>query len=130
MPYETRLINGGTGIYRVGSGVVTGREMIEAARALKVSAEAKRITHSFIDVTEATEFDVSANNILELAKLANAFAAVVPVMIIALISPSDLGFGMFRTFESMADLPGWKIIVFRTREDGWAWLESEQAAKA
>jgi hypothetical protein len=62
--------------------------------------------------------------------MAQVFSQSVPNMIIALISPTDIGFGVFRMFEGMAGIPGWKICVFRSREEGWAWLNTELAARA
>ncbi len=131
MPYHSELIDDGTGVLRVGMGVLTGQELIDAARAVPSAIPGlKNITHSLVDFTSVEVFDVSTDSIHELSKLMGKNGEMMGPMRVAIAAPTPLSFGMSRMYAALASKPGWEVQTFRTLEEakGWLYAKVEQDA--
>jgi hypothetical protein len=125
MPYRTALINGGTGVLRTGSGVVTGQEIIDEARAiLSLVTDPARITHGLVDFTAIDGFEASADEMAQVAQVNRKNSQTVKNVLVAIAAPKDIAFGMSRMYGSLIEGSGWEVQTFRTLEQAKAWLSS------
>jgi hypothetical protein len=115
MTYTTELIASGTGILRTGSGVVTGQEILDAARtALTGVTDPLRFTHGLVDFTNIEGFEVSAAEMAMVAQVNRKNPGSMSNIIVAIAAPEDVAFGMSRMYGSLIDGSGWDVRTFRT----------------
>ena len=128
MPYTVEVIDNGKGIQHVGSGIVSGGDlMTSAATVLKMVHEGLTPEYAVTDLTHVTDFSVSAEEIARNAALNNEVARRLPRVKVAIIAPADNIFGMARMWQAHMDGSGWVSKVFRNRADALTWLK--QSAK-
>lgn len=129
MPYRSELIDDGTGLLRIGTGVVKGQEIIEAAACLTSAFDPGRITHGLVDFTQVTSFEVTTQEIQTITALNMKNGEVTDAVIVAIAAPDDIAFGMSRMYGSLIAQRGWIVHTYRTMAEARAWLESELAGK-
>ncbi len=78
-------------------------------------------SHLFHDVRLA-DVDVPASEIRNVATAASPNVTAKTVRKVAILTSSDLGFGMMRMLSSMRERPGLVLNVFRDLEEAKAWL--------
>ncbi len=78
-------------------------------------------SHLFHDVRLA-DVDVPASEIQSVAKAASPKVTANTVRKVAILTSSDLGFGMMRMLALMRERPGLVLNVFRDLEEAKAWL--------
>jgi hypothetical protein len=124
MPYTTEFVDEGTGVINVGSGIVTGLELITAAIEIhRVEERARRLTHGLTDLTDVQELRVTPDEIKRVAVENHITASLaLPGAVVAIVAPRDHPFGMARMWEALVDDTSWKTHVFRTRAEANAWL--------
>ena len=126
MPYTTEVIDNGKGILHIGSGTVTGEDlMLSAAGVLKLVQEGLRPEFALTDLTEVKEFSVSSEEISRNAVLNSAISRYLPPARIAIIAPAPDIYGMVRMWQAHIDSPGLTSQVFRRKEEALAWLKQE-----
>jgi hypothetical protein len=126
MPYTTEVIDNGTGILHVGSGTVSGNDlMTSASKVLKLVQEGLTPKYGLTDLTNVTKFAVSSSEIARNAALNNDIARLLPSVTLAIVAPTDNIFGMVRMWLTHTDTSTWKSQVFRNKEDALAWLKQE-----
>jgi hypothetical protein len=81
-------------------------------------------THKYqiVDFTKCDSFELTSDDMEELALIAINASIINPNIIIAFISPKDIEFGMSRVYEANANESGFKIKVFRNHEDAIDWV--------
>lgn len=103
-------------------GRITDKEIRDAYRAV-AAAIAKfepNIVSGITDLSGVTSFEVSAETILELARLEPALPDQKKVRVI--IAPTPLIFGMARMFEISGEPMRPNLHVVRTEQEAWAIL--------
>ncbi len=126
MSYTTEVINNGTGILHIGSGTVSGNDlMTSASTVLKLVQEGLTPKYGLADLTDVTEFTASSSEIARNAALNNEIARLLPSITLAIVAPTDNIFGMVRMWLTHTDTSTWKSQVFRRKEDALAWLKQE-----
>lgn len=127
MAYVTRYFDDGTGLLRIGSGIVTAEEIVAESRKLQADPErARKITHALVDFTEVTELRISLEEARQVAETSKQLARVAPGCVVSVAAPSDHVFGVARQWESLVDEEaGWVTRVFRTRPEAEAWLRAQ-----
>ncbi len=126
MPYTTEVIDNGKGIQHIGSGTVTGQDlMLSAATVLKLVQEGLRPEFALTDLTEVKEFAVSSEELLRNAAFNNGIARYIPQAKVAIVAPASAIYGMARMWQVYVDSSGWKSQVFRRKEEALAWLKQE-----
>ena len=125
MPYETTLIDGGTGVLRIGHGVVTASEIIEAASTiLTILPSPERVTHGLIDLTGLTSFEATGADAFELLKVGKKYSGTLKGFI-AVAAAKPAVYGMSRMFQTLSNqIPGMDFRVFHTIEEAKEWLRS------
>ncbi len=85
--------------------------------------------HELVDLTEAERLDFSAARLQQLAAATVSHGERFRGMRTAVVAPTDVGFGIARMYELLADSLGSPITVavFRTVEQAEAWLQERDA---
>ena len=123
MPYETIYLDDEGGVITNYWGTVTDRELIESGKAKMAKLEVlTSYRYALTDCSRVEKFDVTAKGIQANAQVAYEVSKVNESFLVAIVTLSDLEFGMGRMWESYA--AGSKVTsnVFRTRDEAEAWL--------
>jgi hypothetical protein len=125
MPFSTELVDDGRRLLFTGSGLLTGREIIESKTALLAEgARLHEVNQSLVDLVAVSVLQMTTEEVRTLAGVDRQLASFIPVVVIAVVAPSDHVFGVARMWEVMAQSPGWRTAVFRTRPEADAWLRA------
>jgi hypothetical protein len=126
MSYTTEVIDNGKGILHIGSGTVSGKDLIASAtNALKLVQEGLSPRYGLTDLTCVREFAVSTSEIEMNAKLNTDIARLLPSFKLAIVAPLDNIYGMVRMWQAHMDKTEWRSQVFRCKEEALAWLGQE-----
>ena len=125
MPIQIKYIEGGFGVEFIGSGVVTGADIIKANKEIYSNEKFSRQRYQIIDRTNCKEFQVSNEEIRIIAEQDKAAAKINPNIIIALISITDLQYGISRVYRALVGDSGFLTEVFRDRKNAEEWLEKQ-----
>jgi hypothetical protein len=131
LPYRTTFVHDGRGVLHVGSGVVTGEEILGGDEEIQSDPDrAARIDHGLVDFTDVTELRVSSADLRLIADASRATARLVPEAIVAIVAPRAEAFEIARMWELIANVPGWRTHVFRDRASAEAWMRGELGDRA
>ena len=125
MPIQIKYIEGGFGVEFIGSGVVTGADIIKANKEIYSNENFSRQRYQIVDRTNCKEFQVSNEEIRIIAEQDKAAAKINPNIIIALISKTDLQYGISRVYRALVGDSGFLTEVFRDRKNAEEWLEKQ-----
>lgn len=125
MAIKINYIDDGIGIEIIASGRVTGDEIIEAHREIYNDDNLYRQKYQLIDRTECTDYDVSTEQVQKIAAIDNLASKSNPNIVIAIISPSDLQFGMSRVWQVHVQESNFPTQVFRDRVAAEKWLKDQ-----
>ena len=125
MTIKINYIDDGVGIEIVASGCVTGDEIIEIQREIYSPDNLKKLKYQLIDRTECKEYNVSFEDIKKIAIFDTAASKSNPDIVIAIVSPTDLQFGMSRAWQAYVVDSHYKTQIFRDRIAAVNWLEEQ-----
>ncbi|UCD31295.1 MAG: hypothetical protein JSW04_12000 [Desulfobacterales bacterium] len=125
MPIQIKYIDDGIGVEFIGSGVVTGADIIAANKEIYSSKNFLRQKYQIIDRTKITDFRVSNEEIRIVADQDIAAASVNPNVIIALIATTDLQFGISRMYQAYVEDSGFLTEIFRDRNSAVEWITNQ-----
>jgi hypothetical protein len=78
-----------------------------------------------VDRARCTEYTVTPEDVVRIASMDNRAAKRNPNLLIALISHSDLQYGISRMYEAHIDENGFKAMSFRDRPSAEQWIRRE-----
>jgi len=125
MPIQIKHIDGGIGVEFIGSGVVTGADIITANKKIYRNENFSRQRYQIVDRTNCTEYRVSNEEIRIIAEQDKAAAKTNPNIIVALISITDLQYGISRMYQAYVGDSGFLTEIFRNRKSAEGWVESQ-----
>lgn len=111
MPIDVRLTNDGCGALFIGSGSVTGGELIAADELLYQSeARLRTLRYHLCDDTNVVSTDASASDI-----------------VVAAAGRSDLVFGLMQMWETLVDVfqGAFAICVVRSLDEAKDWIHTQ-----
>ena len=79
-------------------------------------------TPELVDMRDVTEIDITAEEIRSIATVERQGPGRISRM--AILTGSDIGFGLSRMFQLLADQASYEIKVFRESDDAIEWLRS------
>jgi hypothetical protein len=105
------------------TGAVTQQEVLVAIRS---HYDEKPTPHNLWDLREADLTGLVGIDVQKIASFTKAYSPERPSGKTALVSTSDLGFGLARIYQGMASDPKRpvEVKVFRTLEEAMAWCTS------
>ena len=128
MPYSTEVIDGGRGILHIGSGIVSGEEILSSAqRILKMVKEGLSPEYALTDLSKVTEFKISADEVSRNAEINITISRYAPSVRVAIIAPSDHVYGIARMWQVYSKETGWASEVFRDAEEANEWLKGSDS---
>ncbi len=131
MPYTSTYVDNGKGVYKKGTGIVTGLEIFNSARQEGLSSgRPGGIRYGLVDFSETTELKITTDDVRRIVEANRKVAAGSPGELVAIIAPGPLPYAMARLWHTLSDDLGWKSNVFHARQDALAWLRKELAGAA
>lgn len=125
MPIQIKYIDEGIGVEFIGSGVVTGADIIAANKEIYRNENFHRQRYQLVDRTKCTKYEVSHKEIIIIAKQDKVASRINPNIIIALISTSPLQYGISRMYQAYIGDDGFLTEVFQDRKSAEKWIEEQ-----
>ena len=122
MPVSFSYIGDG-GILVKSEGDVKGREIKEINDIIYESAEkTKGISYQICDFQNASNVSISQTDVRQIARQDKKAFEINPEMLIAIVTSTDLGFGLSRMWESLANGSPFETKVFRNLKEAQHWI--------
>jgi hypothetical protein len=125
MPYTASYVDDGKGVYKEGTGIVTGFEILSSALHESLNKARPQVRYGLVDFSQATDFKVTTQDVRRLVEVNRKLAAATPGELVAVVAPAELSYAMARLWHTLSDDIGWKSNVFRHRSEAVAWLKKE-----
>lgn len=122
MPIQIKYLDGGIGVEFIGTGVVTGADIIAANKEIYRNENFYRQRYQIVDRTKCTNYKVSHEEIIKIAEQDKVAAKTNPNVIIAFISTSPLQYGISRMYQSYVGDDGFLTELFRDRKSAERWI--------
>ena len=125
MTIKINYLENGAGLEIIASGTVTGSEIIEEHKEIYNAENLKNQKYQIIDRTECKEYLVSNEEVKKIAEIDKKAAETNPNIIIAIVAPTDLQFGISRVWQVYVENSNFLTKVFRERENAENWLKEK-----
>jgi hypothetical protein len=125
MPIQIKYIDNGIGVEFIGSGVVTGADIIAANKEIYRNENFLKHRYKIIDRTECTKYQASKEEIIIIAEQDKVAARTNPNIIIAFISTLPLQYGISRMYQAYVGDNGFLTEIFRDRKSAEKWIEEQ-----
>jgi hypothetical protein len=122
MPYETQYVDSEKGVLKIGSGVVTGAELLETATHQSLDERIRTVKYALVDFSQMIEMKITSEIVRQMVEIQKKTSQLAPDVVVAIVAPSPLAYGMSRVWQSFAYDLGWTSNVFHSRPDAVAWL--------
>jgi hypothetical protein len=124
MPYRTEILKGSSTLVRIGSGRLTGAEVLREAELTDAVVPPGTLTHVLVDLSQVETVAVSAAEIQRIARFHRTTKAFAPPVYVAIVAPPGLPYGLARMYDGYASSLLWHVAVFEQLDDARAWLEA------
>jgi hypothetical protein len=129
MPIRVSYIDGGINFEVVAFGIVTGDDFIRANREIYSSPrKLLQLKFKIVDQTECTDYRVSGSDVRMMANQEREASILNRDLIIAVVSRTDLQYGISRMWQSYLDGTGLATAIFRDRESADVWVAGKLRA--
>jgi hypothetical protein len=126
--FTTEFVERGHGLLLVGFGRLTGKEVLDAKKALAAEEDRfRQIAFALVVFRDVTELDVTIGQVRELAEIDKQLARLAPDVAVAVVAPGDEAFGLARMWQALTETTGWQTEVFRTQKEAASWLGRKTA---
>lgn len=125
MPVEINIIDNGMGIEFISSGVVTGKEIIEANRKIYNQEHLERLKYKIVDRSDCTDYQVTSHDIEVIADQDMMASEINKDITVLLVAPTELQFGMTRMWQTLSDESGFESIIFKDRPSANKYLKEK-----
>ncbi len=129
MPLNIVLLDDGEGILYQCSGVLSGAEIISANQELLASPARRRgRRYGLVDCSAVASVEISTAELRALADQDARLAAEARIpILLAVVAPGDLGYGLARMWQAFAQGIWWRAEVFRDRPAAERWIRETLA---
>ena len=125
MTVEVKHLGDG-GVLLLGTGVVTGDEILDAkARFFGSEAATGAVVYLLADFSASIRAEISEAQVRAIAERDRAAAAVNPTMVMAVVGRQDLVYGLGRMWETMLETAPIETRVFRDRAEAEQWIATK-----
>ena len=129
MPVQIKYTDDGLGVRFIAHGIATGDEIIEANKKVNTHENFSGLKYKIADRSACNEYRVSGEDVKIIAGQEREAAELNPELVVAMIAPSDLQFGISRMYQSlMADM-GFECEIFRSPEEADRWIAAKLETK-
>ena len=123
MPHKVTYTHD-AGVVTEYEGEVTGDEVIEIHRGIVDDPSFELLRYYISDGTGRTRAAVSADQARVMAGISKSASKLNPNLLVAMVRPEDVDFGMSRMYQSLLEDSDFRIGVFRTRAEAGDWVAS------
>lgn len=129
MPYTTELTEDYMGIIQVGSGTVTGSEILEGCRSVTALVQTTENFHyKLVDFSTAQELRITEGELEEIVAEDRLIARERPHAAVAIVAPNEPIEAIANRWEELVKELGWSTHIARTRAEALGWLRENAAA--
>ncbi len=125
MPVRIEYTKDGIGVVLCHEGDVTCEELINSISNVYSDERYLRLKYWIGDRTGCTKFLADANCLQRIADLNKKESLRNPGILLALVSPKDIQFGMSRMFQTISDDSLFQTKIFRNLETAKEWIQKE-----
>ncbi len=123
MPYTTNLTPDYMGVVHLGTGVVTGEELLRGSQAVAQLVQNTENFHfEFVDLSDATEVEISPEELQKIAATDDRAAHFRPNATVIIVAPNDAIYALAKQWEEMVHHIGWTTYIARDRKVALQWL--------
>ncbi len=128
MPIDVTFLDDGGVVFK-GSGCVTFDDVANANHRIYASPDQiRKIAYQICDYSDATDIDLSAEQVRTLALQDADAARANPAMLLAVVGQQDFVFGMLRMWELYAEPSSVRTRVCRTVDEARRWIAENRPA--
>jgi len=128
MPVRVEYTKDEMGVVLYHEGVVTGEELYISISSVFQDSRYPRMKYWIGDRSDCTQFLPDYEWQKKIVGLNSKESSRNPGMLLALVSPKDLTFGMSRMFQTISEGDLFKTEVFRDRDSAEKWIKEELSA--
>ena len=125
MPIEINYIENNNGVILDYSGDVTGDELISVVMKIFDNDNFTSLKYWISDRSNCTKYDVGTSHANTIASLTEINYLKNPNLLVALVSPTDVEYGMSRMYQILSEDEGFNTMVFHNRSEADEWISSE-----
>ena len=123
MPFNIEFTEDYMGIIHVGSGTVTGAEILQGCKSVTALVQTTENFHyKLVNLAEATELQVSEEELKEIVEQDRVIAISRPRATVAIVAPNERINAIARHWENLVGDLGWNTHITRTPSEAWRWL--------
>ena len=122
MPIQIEFSEDQQGVVYNAHGEVNGKDILDAKLELYNDSRFDKLKYFIIDRTWCTSYNVESSEVQKSTDMAHNASQRNGDLIVAMVSKSDLQFGMARMFELMLNDTAWRIGNFRDRKLADEWV--------
>ena len=122
---KIKYIDDGIGIECTILGDATLDKILKAAEEVYSEEYITIQKYQIIDFTECTSFQLSSDDMRAIVEVDIEVSKSNPDIIIAIVAPDDIAFGMSRVYEAYAEETGFRIKVFRDKKESRLWIQNQ-----
>ena len=127
MPIKITDLDNGLGVLIKGTDIITAEQYLEeiSKHLSQPEEKFKKYIYSISDYIEVSGSNINLGNIHKIASQSIKAAKKNPGAIVGIVVNSEKLYGMAKIWSALSKLTGWKINVFREREELNKWLNKE-----
>ena len=123
MAYETIYNDTEGGVITVYTGSITDEDVIRSSMAKSSLVEKlKSYSYAITDLSEVEKFAMTSEGIQDNVEIISKIFKANPEILVALVVPRNVEYGMARMWQAYADKYDIKSYVARTREEAEKWV--------
>ena len=108
-----------------GIGIVTGEEIIKAHEEIYNDENLRKQKYQIIDRTHCTKYQVYSEEIETISEIDNKASEANPNIIIAIVSPTSLQYGMTRMWQAYINDDCFVTKILTDRKSADKWIKSQ-----
>ncbi len=125
MPIERKYLDGGGSLF-VGTGTLTGKEILAAIDAVHETDEKTRaLVFQIGDFRLVEKVDISSTDVRAAGERDIRTSKLNPNLITAVVAEKDIVFGLSRMWQVYSDHPSAITSVFRSMDEAEHWIEEQ-----
>jgi len=125
MSVDIKVVNEKNAYYLGFKGKVTLDDIKFGVKKIYSEEEIYLRKYQIIDFSETTAVDVSSSDVKEVVSMNKEGLRLNSDFKLAIVAPTDLLFGMSRIYKAYGESIGFKISVFRDKENSELWLQRQ-----
>jgi hypothetical protein len=125
MPYTTDLTEDYLGIIQTGSGVVTGREILQGCRTVTALVQTtENFEYKLVDFSSVSDLQIGEDELAAIVEEDRLIARSRPHAAIVLVVPNDEIEALATHWQEMVAELGWDTHIACSRADAQEWLRA------